>query len=441
MDITLDKINKTEAVIKVTLREEDYQPAINSKVKEYSKKANIKGFRPGKVPETVIRSMYGKALKVEEVQHALSHKLSDYIKESDLRFLGEPMPNREKAESVDWDNQTEFEFEYNLGFANDFNLPIDKKIKAERHSIKVDDAVIEETINNLKKQFGESEVVETVEEKDHVYGPVSSTDIELEKEIRIDTSELEKAAMKKFKGAKENDQITIDPKKLYKSPNLLQQQLGLTEDEFKKLKSKPTFTVKGIERIKEAEVNQDLFDKTFGKDSTKSIEEFKEKVKEVISRNYKTEEEQFFAYKLREQLVEKAKIELPDEFLQKWLKETNDNMTDEILVKEYETYSSELKWSLIRNQIVKEKELKVENDEVVTEAKNMIRQQFGASGITKGLEDQLDSFAHNYLQAENGDNYMKVYNQVQNMKVMEYIMGEITIKDKEVSLDAFRKLT
>lgn len=440
MDITLDKIDKTEALIKVTLTEEDYQPAVNQKVKEYSKKANIKGFRPGKVPEGMIRSMYGKALKVEEVQHALSHKLSDYIRESDLQFLGEPLPNREKAESIDWENQSEFEFEYNLGFANEFNLSIDNKIKADKHSIKVDDSVINETIENLQRQFGEPEVAEVVEEKDYVHGPIKSADESVNRELRIDLKELDKGALKKFKGAKLKDEIAIDPKKLYKSPNLLKQQLGLTDDEFKKIKGKLTLIIEGIQRITEAEVNQELFDKTFGKDAVSSLDEFKEKVREVVEKNYKTEEEQFFDFKLREQLIDKAKIELPDGFLKRWLKETNEEMSDEIIEKEYDTYSNELRWSLIRNQIIRDQEMKVENEEVVEEAKSLIRQQFAASGISDGIEDQLESFASNYLQGENGDNYMKVYNQVQNQKVMDHIKTEISIREKEVSLDAFRKL-
>jgi trigger factor len=230
LDITLDKIDKTEALIKVTLSEEDYQPAINRKVKEYSKKANIRGFRPGKVPESIIRSMYGKSLLVEEVQHILSHKLSDYIKESDLQFLGEPLPNRAKTESIDWDNQKNFEFEYNLGFANEFELTIDQKIKLERFKIKVDDSVINETIENLQRQFGEPDVAQIIEEKDYVHGSISSTDGSIDREVRIDTKELEKSSMKKFKGLKENDTISFEAKKLYTSPHLLKQQLGLTDD-------------------------------------------------------------------------------------------------------------------------------------------------------------------------------------------------------------------
>ena len=163
-------------------------------------------------------------------------------------------------------------------------------------------------------------------------------------------------------------------------------------------------------------------------------------MKEVISTNYANEEEQYFIYKLRNQLIGKAKIVLPEAFLKRWLKETNEEMTDEVLEKEFESYANELKWSLIRNKIVAAQEFKVENEEVTEEAKAMIRQQFAQSGIGAGMEDQLDNFAQNYLQSENGDNYMKIYNQVQNRKVMEYVKAEITIKEKEVSLEAFRKL-
>ncbi|MCP4460353.1 MAG: trigger factor [Cytophagales bacterium] len=441
MEITLDKTDKTEGLIKVNLKEADYQPAVNQKVKEYSKKANIKGFRPGKVPESMIRSMYGKSLMVEEINHMVGHKLSDYLKESDLQFLGEPLPNREKADAIDWETQKDFVFEYSIGFANDFELKIDKKVKTERYKIKIDEDVTNETIENLQRQFGEPEVVEIVEEKDFVYGPIVSADELINKELKIDMKELEKGAWKKFRKSKVADKISIEAKKLYKSPNLLKHQLGLTDEEYKKIKGRLSITIQGIERIKEVPVDQALFDKTFGEGTVDSLDTFKEKVKEAVSKNYISEESQFFNFKLRERLIDKAKIVLPDNFLRKWLMEINEEMTEELLEKEYASYAKELKWSLIRNNLVKTQNIEIDNEEVLQEAKTLIRNQFAASGMGEGMEDQLDNFANNYLQGENGDNYMKVFSQVQNRRVMDFLESEITIKEKEVSLDAFRKMT
>lgn len=440
LDITLEKISKTEALIKVTLTEADYQPAVNQKIKDYSKKANIKGFRPGKVPEGIIRSMYGKALKVEEINHMLSHKVMDYIRQSDLQFLGEPLPNREKADRLDWEDQKDFDFEYNVGFANEFELPVDKKLKIERYTIKIDDSVLNETIENLQRQFGEPEMAETVGERDFIYGPIVSADGAINREIKIDMREVEKGLAKKLKGTKIDEVFAFEAKKLYGNPVLLKHQLGLTDDEFKKIKGKLTLTIKGIERIKEVPVGQDLFDKTFGPGKVDSEQAFRAKVKEEVAKSYAREEETYFNYKVRELLIEKAKIELPDTFLKKWLQTANEDMTEEILAKEYTSYADELRWSLIRNKIVKNQQIKVEYEDVVSEAKALIRNQFTASGLSEGIEEHLEAFANNYLQAEKGENYMKVHNQVQNRKVMEHIYGEITIKDKEISLEAFRKL-
>lgn len=440
MEITLDKINKTEALIKVKLKEDDYQPSVKQKIKDYSKKANIKGFRAGKVPEGLIRKMYGKSILAEELNTLLSKELNEYIKKSDLQFLGEPLPKEDGFESLELDGQKDFEFEYNVGFAEEFDIKIDSKLKIDKHQVKVDDKAISETIENLQRQFGELKDVDKSEAKDTLYGPIKSADGSIDKEISIDLNDIEKSATKKLTGKSIGDEVELDPKKLYSDSHKLHHQLDISHEAFDQLKGKVSFKIEGISRQEPAKIDKDLFDKTFGKDAVKDEKEFREKVKETVSENFKNEEEQFFDYKLRELLVEKAKINLPDDFLKRWLIKTNKDITDEILEKEYKTYANELKWSLIRNKIFKEQGIQVENDEVVEEAKNLIRQQFGQAGMMGQMEDKLDMFAQNYLQAENGDNYMKVYNQVQNQKVFSFLKENITIKDKKVSLDEFRKL-
>ena len=438
MDITFDKTGKTQGVIKISVNRADFQPGVDQKIKEYSKTANIKGFRQGKVPTGMIKKMYGNALIVDEINKLVSEKLNTYLRESETQFLGEPLPVQQDVE-FDWEKQESFEFEYQIGFAEPFEVKADKKVKLEKYFINVDDKVINETIENLQRQFGEMENPEVSSEKDTLYGQVKSKDETVDQEISIDLRDVEKGTLKKLVGIKNGAEVELDPKKSFKHDNVLKNQLRMDEDEFKKLK-KLTFTLKAINHYKLAPVNQELFDKTFGKDIIKDEAGFRDRVKEIVSQNYKGESEQFFDHQVREKLTESAKINLPDEFLKEWLIKTNDNITPELMELEYGSYAKELKWSLIRNQLVKNQEIKVEHEDVINEAKELIKKQFAGSGIGNQMDDQLDTFANNYLQGENGENYMKVFNQVQSKKVLDYIKSEVTVKEKTVSLDEFRKL-
>lgn len=440
MDISLDKTENNEAVIKISLKQEDYQQGVDQKIKDFSKKANLKGFRPGKVPPGLIRKMYGKSILAEEINRILGEELTKYIRESDLKFLGEPLPRREEMENIQWESQQDFEFTYDAGYASEIDLKVDKKVKVDFAKIKVDDTVIEETIVNLQRQFGESNPAEKVSADDTVYGQIVSESIELDREITIDLKECEKAGTNKFNGLKENDSVTIDGKKFFKDPDYITRLAGLTSEQVKTVKGKYEFTIKGITHTTLAEVNQELFDKTFGPSNVTSEEAFKEKVSETLSQNYEKEGEQLFFMKVKDALVDKAGITLPEAFLKAWLKATNENMTDELLDTEFDQYAKELKWSLISDKIATDNDLKVEHEDVMAEAKTQILQQFGGPAIAEQLGDQLDQFANNYLQAENGNNYMKVFNQVKGEKVFEFVTGEITAKEKEVTLDEFRKL-
>ena len=440
MDISLDKTENNEALIKIRVKQEDYQQGVDQKIKDFSKKANMKGFRPGKVPKGLIKKMYGKSILAEEINRILGEELSKYIRENDLQFLGEPLPRRDEMEAIDWDNQEDFEFTYDAGYAGEFDLTVDKKIKIDKAKIKVDEALIDETIGNLQRQFGETSAAEAVSANDTILGQITSEAIELDREISIDLRECEKAGNSKLEGLKEGDHVNIDAKKFFKDKEYITRLAGLTEEQFKTAKGKFEFSIKGITHTEPAEVNQDLFDKTFGPGNVDSDESFREKVKETISKNYEKESDQLFFYKLREHLVEKANISLPDNFLKNWLKATNEKMTDELLDTEYDQYAKELQWSLISNKIATDNEVKVEHEDVLAEAKAQIIQQFGGPAIAEQLGPQLDDFANNYLQGENGDNYMKVFNQVRSTKVFEFIKNEVTVKEKEVTLDEFRKL-
>jgi trigger factor len=441
LDTTVDKLENSEALIKIKLNEADYQQQVNQKIKDYSKKANIKGFRPGKVPFGLIKKLYGTSILAEEVNQMLSTEVNKALRESELQFLGEPLPNEEKMKSIDWDNQKDFEFEYSIGHAEDFDLKLDKKTKIDFHTIKIDKKLIDETIENLQKQFGEVSNPEVAAEGDTVYGNLSADNTEIQQELSIELDQLEKAAAKKFVGAKLGDTVEFDAKKAFKEDGYFKRISGLSDEDVKAAKGKFRLEIKGINHTEPAPVDQELFDKTFGKDGVKSEEEFRDKVQDTIKQNYAKEEEAFFQYKLRDKLIEKTEITLPDPFLKRWLLRTNENMDEQTLENEYENYVKELKWSLIRNKVAKENEIKVEHEDVLAEAKELILNQFGGASVAAQLGDQLDAIANNYLQGENGDNYMKVYNQVQSRKVYDVVKEKIGVKEKEVSVEDFRNLS
>ncbi len=441
MEIQLDKLTKTEALIKITVSENDYQPKVEEKIREYGRKANIKGFRPGKVPHGMIRKMYGKSILVEEVNHMLSHKVTDYIKDNKLEIIGEPLPNIDKAMGIDWDVQKEFEFEYNIGLVDEFQVDLSKKVSVTSYEIKVDKKLLAETIENLREQFGENTSPETSESGDSLYGMLKPEDGSSQETVVIRLDKVNSKEQKNLIGLLKESVVTFDIQKLFKEESDLAIMLGVSKEEAKKLKGKYTFEVKNINRTAKADINQELFDKTFGKDAVKSLEEFEAKVKSTISENYQIETQMFLDRSVRNELIKNTKLELPNDFLKNWLLRTNEGkLTREDIEKEYDTYVSELKWSLIRNKVSKDQSFKVEHEDVMEEARKLIRRQLAGSGPGSQFESGIVVFANNYLQGENGENYMKVFNQVQTIKAMDFIKSQITIKNKEVSIEDFREL-
>ncbi len=285
MDITLNKKDNTNASIKIILNEADYQPNVEQKIKEYRKNANIKGFRPGKVPASYIKKLYGKSVLVEEINSLLSKSLTDYIKENNLKILGEPLPNQEDAAKIDWDNQKDFEFEYTLGLVEEFEIPLNDKFKVEKHTIEVTDKVMKETMDNLTKQHGDTESVEESKAEDTLEGKLSTADGEVQEKVVLPIEDAEKKAQKQFVGAKKGDEIKFDIEKTFKSAEAKSRLLGQNETDADAASGEYILTVSDIKRTKPAAINQELFDKVLGKDAVKTREEFDKKIKETIAEN------------------------------------------------------------------------------------------------------------------------------------------------------------
>ena len=446
MNITLDKQNATDGLIKVTLTESDFQPKVEVKLRDYSRKANIKGFRQGKVPSGVIKKMFGKTVLVEEVNQLISHSVSDYIKDNKLRILGDPLPNTDKARTIDWDNQKDFEFEFQVGLVDDFQYDLSSKVKIKSYSIEVDNKVMDETMADLKQRFGKVSYPEVSEAIDNLHAEIVAVDgvgtiEESRKSSYIFIEKVEKKEQKKFIGLKKEDEVEFDIAKIFTDENLIAQAINVSAEEAKAAAGKYTVKITTISRSEPAEINLELFEKVFGKDVVKTEEEFIAKVKATISENYKRETDHLLDHEIQHHFVDHTKISMPDNFLKQWLKATSQGkVTDDILEKEFTQYKESLKWDLVKNKIAEDLKITVEAEEVKTKAKEMILQQFGGQAFAEQLGDKMDGIADNYLSGQDGKNFMNLYNQIRSDKIMKTIRETITLAEKKVSLDEFKKV-
>ncbi len=441
MEITLDKKGKTEGLITIRLAKADYQPGVDDKVRTYARKANIKGFRQGKVPTGVIKQMFGKSILVEEVNQLLSSKLSGYIQENKLRIIGEPLPNLEKVNALDWETDQDFEFEYQVGLVDDFSYDLSPKVNVTSHPIEVDTKVVDEAIADLRKRFGKVTYPELSEPGDNLVGEFQATDGSFKKEsIVISTGDLSKKDQALFAGKKQADVIEFDIDKVLDGPTR-SKVLGLSPDEGHQLKGSFRFTIASISRVEPAEMNTVLFDRVFGKDTVTSEDGFVNKVKETIQQNYQRETDHFLEHYIEDHFINTTKINLPEAFLKTWLMRTGKGeLTEEVITKEFDGYLRSLKWDLIKNRITEDHAIQVTAEEVKQRARELIIGQFGGPAVAGQLMDKIDAIADNYLQHENGQHFIRIHNQLRNEKLFRFIKEKITVTEKKVTLDEFRKI-
>ena len=438
MKITFCKTEKNQGIIKITIEKPDFQKNVENQLKEYSKKVELKGFRKGKTPIGIIRKLYGKSLIVEEIDKLVTDKLNSYLKENEVHFLGEPMPKNHVDH--DWNLQESFDFEYTIGYADNFEVVLDEKISIEKYHVNVSDDTLKQTIESLQQQFGNITTPEVASEEDILEGTINIQSEE--KKIFIDLTKTKEKTSKSLIGMSVNTSIVLDPKQIFEDVDYFKNLLHLSDQDAKELKDQHTFSLKSIQRIELAEINQKFFDHVFGKKIVKSEDEFRAKVKETISKNYEQKSTDFFQISLIKKIVEHINIQLPNEFLKQWLLKTNEKLVESQLDDSFESYAKEISWSLIRNKIAKKQEIKVEEEKVIEKTKEIIKNQLMANGGMYGQlsEEDINTYTKNYLQSENGNNYLNVYNQLLDTKVTEYIAKNVNIDKKEVSEKEFNEL-
>ncbi|MBD3627506.1 trigger factor [Cyclobacterium sp.] len=439
MEITLDKHAANEALVKIKINEADYQQKVDAKIKDYAKKSNIKGFRPGKAPFAMVKNLYGTSVLVEEINNILSKSLNDYLKEQEFEVLGDPIPQDAESENIDWKKQKEFEFDYKIGFVEKIDVNLDQKLNVKNYQVELSDKEVNEALDNIKKQYGKMTNPEVSEENDFLYGDLKAADGSYEETLSLPLNELDGRSLKKFLGVKKEDVISFDPSKAIKGD--LAEVLNISKEDAEKLSGDFTFTVQNINRTEEAELNQELFDKVFGPDQVSTKEEFLGKIKSILTENYQKEVKVFNEEQLKDSLVANHELDLPEAFLKDWLVRANEGkFSKEDVEKEFPTYTKQLTWSLLSNQIAKENEIKAEHEDVIEKTKEMIREQLASSGMGSQMEENMDMFLQNYLQGNEGKNYMQMLTAVQNEKVLDFVKNKVDIKEEKIAVEKFKEL-
>lgn len=442
MNISLNKAGDLEGRLTVAVSPADYADKVEAKLKDYRKKASIKGFRPGMVPAALVKKLYGQSALVDEINHLLGHAVSDYIKENKLNLVGEPLPAVEEADAIDWEKDTEFTFHYDLGFHGDFSVDLAKIKIINSYEIKADKKEIEETIENLKKQFGDQTHPDSVEDRDLVFG--TFTQGEWVEKSAIPMHAINDKSKKVFIGAKKDDTLKFAIDKVFVDAKALALATGKKEDEVADLKGEVSFVVEDITRQVPSELNVAFFDKVLGAGKATDEKSFREQVETIVTENYKREAEYLLRIDAEKAILEQVKIDLPEAFLRTWLIRINEGkFTPEQIDQDFDNVKKDMRWNLIKNEIAEKFDVKVEYPEVVEKAKDMVRAQFGGylSSNEPGIEEMIEKIAMGYLSDKSkSDNFMNLYNQVFADKVSAAIVANVPHKVTKIDVDKFKEI-
>ena len=440
MNIQYQKTDNVNAILTVSLGEADYSPKYKEKLKEYGKKVQLKGFRPGHVPASVVEKMYGTNIKVEQINSLLSESVLGYIRENKLNIIGEPLPKLKSA--VDWHAQKDFEFEYEVGLVPEFDPQINNDRKFESLRINVTQEVIKETTENLRKQFGVNVEADIVSEEDYITGNLKALDGSFEKSTMIPLNKISESELPRFLGKVINDKIVFDIRKAFNNDSAyIAHASGATKDQAETMNGDFELSVEKIHHQALADYNQEFYDKVFGKDEVNNFEEFNIKLKEDIERNYQTETQEFLKGNVYRSLVQSVNIELPVDFLKRWMLVKNpDKVTPQTIDKDFGPFLDGLKWNLIQGKIADEAGLQVDQEEVMARAKNMYLGYFGQMQPTPEIEDVVNKMVEKYLTEENGKNFNKLAEQIEFEKTLEYIVSKVSVSERQVSVDEFREI-
>lgn len=436
MNITKEQIDELNAVVKVAITKDDYQDKVDSILKDYKKQANIPGFRKGQVPMGLIKKQYGKAVLVDEVNKLLQDNLNKYLTEEKLDVLGNPLPKQQ--DGFDWDTEN-FAFEFELGLAPNFEVPLKTKKSITHYKIVADKKMVDEQVERIQKQYGKLISKSEVGKKDEITGSFINEAEEIEHKTTLELDKFKsKKAVDALVGKKVGDTVTLNTKGLFKDDTILATHLGISKEKSEKLKIDVSFIIEEINEREPAKLDQELFDKLFGKDEVTSAKELNDRIKEDSEKQFEQQSDQKLLNDVTEYFIENTKFDLPAGFLTKWIQMTGENpLTEEQASEEYEKSEKGLRYQLIEGKIIKDHGLQVQFDELKEFAKGFIKSQMAQYGQLNPQEEELDNIAARVL--GNQDEVKRLSEQLMSQKLMNLYKEKANLKEKEVTYENFVK--
>ena len=448
MKVTFENPDKVNGLMTITVEEADFKENVEKTLKNYRKKANIPGFRPGQVPMGMIRRQVGTSVKVDEINKLVGQEIYKYVQENKIQMLGDPLPS-DKQQPVDVEKDAPYTFVFDIAVAPEFEIKLNGHDKVDYYTIKVDDKLIDQQVEMYASRGGHYDKVEKYEDNDMLKGDLRELDadgntkeggITVEAAIMLPNYIKVDDQKKLFEGCKLGDIITFNPKKAYPENNgEISSLLKISREEAENITADFSFQITEISRYVKADVNQDLFDQVFGKDVVKDEKEFRERIAEGMKAQFAVDSDFRFIYDLRAHCEKKiGKLTYPDALLKRIMLQNNKDKGEEFVEKNYDLSVKELTWHLIKEQLVRDNNIKVEDADIKEAAKEAARAQFAQYGMNNVPDEYLENYANDMLKKkEYVDNLV---DRSIDRKLTEVMKGVVKLNPKEVTLDEFNKM-
>ncbi|MBF1080956.1 MAG: trigger factor [Prevotellaceae bacterium] len=448
MKVSFENPDKINGRLTITVEENDYKDEVDKTLKDYRKKANVPGFRPGQVPMGMIKRQFGASVKMDAINKIVGEQINKYITDNKINMLGQPLAS-EAQQPQDLEKEGPYTFIFDIAVAPEFDIALTNKDKVDYYDITVDDALIDRQVEMFASRLGKNVDVEEYADGDVVKGDLRELDDKgntkengLTVEGAMVMPEYIKAAAQKklFKGAKVGDIITFNPRKAYKESDAeLASLLKIEKDKVADYESDFSYQITSIQRFKNHAVDQELFDQTFGKDQVKDEKEFREKIAEGLKKQLEKESDYKFLMDVRKYAEDKVgQLTYPDALLKRVMKENNKDKDQEFIDKNYEASIKELTWSLIRNKLSEKAQIKVNDEDVRNAARETARIQFAQYGMNNVPDEYVNNYADELLKKQ--DTVQQFVDRAIDLKLIEATKKDVKLNKKSISLDDFNKM-